>query len=49
MIFTTDRTSPLWLGDYVGLAYDGGFVYTTYADNTVDMFSHIGFAKIAVP
>ncbi|HVY49796.1 MAG TPA: sialidase family protein [Minicystis sp.] len=48
ILFVTDRMGGKWLGDYVGLAFAGGSILTTYADNTVDMYSHIGFAKVAV-
>jgi hypothetical protein len=48
MIFNQDRSSVHWLGDYVGLTVDAGFLYTTYVDNT-SSYSHVAFAKAPLP
>jgi hypothetical protein len=45
---TNDRAAAGWFGDYIGLAAPGGFVYTTYADNSSGR-SHIQFARAQVP
>ena len=46
--FLTDRTSPRWLGDYIGFWLQGTSLYMSYADNA-GQFSHIGFAKAMTP
>jgi hypothetical protein len=48
LTFTTDRASPMWLGDYVGLTYRSGAVFTAFADNASGT-SRIGFARLPVP
>jgi hypothetical protein len=46
--FIQNRTSPKWLGDYVGAYWLGGQLYMSYADNT-GMYSHVAFAKAMTP
>jgi hypothetical protein len=46
--FLGDRASKQWLGDYVGLGWAGGSVFTSYVDNTSGS-SHIAFSREATP
>lgn len=46
--YLSDRASPQWLGDYVGVAWSGGNLYTTYVDN-LPVYSHVAFSKVATP
>ena len=45
LLFTQNRASSRWLGDYVGIAARGGKAYTTFADNSVGN-SHVAFAPV---
>lgn len=44
ILFTGDRGSSVWIGDYSGLAFDGGDILTTFVDNASGA-SHILFAR----
>lgn len=44
--YLADRASAQWLGDYVGIAWHNGELYTTYVDN-LPQLSHVAFAKAA--
>jgi hypothetical protein len=48
LTFNVQRSSPLWLGDYVGLAWRGGRLYMAYARNDLGT-SHIAFAAASTP
>jgi hypothetical protein len=52
IVFTGDRASVQWLGDYFGLATAGGELFLSYADNRIGgntAVVHIGFYRTAVP
>lgn len=43
---TGTRSSPEWLGDYIGLARSENSVFVSYADNAVGATSHTAFARV---
>jgi hypothetical protein len=44
LLFTADRASQKWLGDYMGTVLRGGALYITYGENA-DGFTHVAFSK----
>lgn len=46
--FLQARNDPRWLGDYTGLSWRGGALYTSYVVNTSGA-SHVAFARVATP
>ncbi len=46
--FIVDRTTPNWLGDYLGLRWARGNLYVSFTDNSKGT-SHISFYRTAVP
>ena len=44
LLFTADRASPKWLGDYMGSVLIGGTLFVTYGENA-DGFTHVAFSK----
>jgi len=44
LLFTADRASQKWLGDYVGTVLRGGALFVTYGENA-DQFTHVAFSK----
>src|SRR5262245_21910504 len=42
LTFLQSHTDPRWLGDYVGLRWNGGRIFTSYTDNG-DRCSHVAF------
>ncbi len=50
LLYTKARSSAQWLGDYTGVAWANGFLYTSYVDNiTMGMQSHVAIERIASP
>jgi hypothetical protein len=48
ILFTGDRTTPVWLGDYMGLSVLGGAPHAAFVDNTSG-FAHVAHAAIEAP
>jgi len=48
IVFTGSRAGNQWLGDYVGLAWARGNLYTSYTDNSSNIF-HVAFYRTAEP
>ncbi len=48
LTFLQNRSDPGWLGDYVGVAWRAGRLYTSYAVNT-DGYSHVSYFGTSVP
>jgi hypothetical protein len=46
--FTRTRTMSNWLGDYNGLAWAAGRLYTAYANNSAGV-SHVAFYRVTQP
>jgi hypothetical protein len=44
LLFTADRASAKWLGDYMGTVLLGGSLFITYGENA-DGFTHVAFSK----
>lgn len=44
LLFTADRASQKWLGDYMGTVLRGGALFITYGENA-DGFTHVAFSK----
>ncbi len=44
-LFTPQRASAQWLGDYTGMHVRNGAAYMTFVHNEVDGLSHVAFAK----
>jgi hypothetical protein len=44
LMFSAARAAPTWLGDYVGLTWQGGSVYTAFGDNASGT-AHIAFYR----
>jgi hypothetical protein len=44
LVFTDDRSTPKWLGDYPGTVLRGGVLFTVYGENA-DASTHIAFTK----
>jgi len=42
------RDSPKWVGDYTGLTWFSGSIFTSYVDNTGQV-AHVAFYRTAVP
>lgn len=48
LTFNLQRGSPIWLGDYIGVASHAGRLYMAYATNESG-FSHVAFASAKIP
>src|SRR5262249_11387313 len=55
-VFTLDRTKRTWLGDYIGGFAADGFLYVSYADNSLNCAAapqlkcvHIAFTRTSSP
>ncbi len=46
--FLQSRTSLKWIGEYFGVAWRDGDLYTAYVDNS-GLESHIAFHRTAIP
>jgi hypothetical protein len=44
LLFTADRASQKWLGDYIGTVLRNGSLYVTYGENQ-ESFTHVAFSK----